>query len=173
MSLIQDQPQNKNFLSPVGFKFSIKKLPYTNFFVQSLNIPGMQFGTAPVDTPFITIPVPGDHIKYRDFNLTFKIDEDMSNYIEIFNWIVGMGFPENFDQYKQIARKRPGSGDGIITDANIIILSSSRNPVCEIDLIDMYPVSLTDVIFDTRDTTIDYIEATATFKFRTMFVKQI
>ena len=36
---LSDQPDNTQFLSPLGFNFGIKKLPTTNYFVQSMNVP--------------------------------------------------------------------------------------------------------------------------------------
>jgi hypothetical protein len=32
------QPQNRNFLSPTGFKFSLKRAPKVSFFCNSANI---------------------------------------------------------------------------------------------------------------------------------------
>ena len=40
MSAILDQtPSNRNFLSPLNFKFTIKKAPHVNFFIQKVNVP--------------------------------------------------------------------------------------------------------------------------------------
>jgi hypothetical protein len=41
MSSIDNTPENKNFLSPLNFRFQIKKAPHVNFFVQSVNIPAI------------------------------------------------------------------------------------------------------------------------------------
>ena len=41
MSILTDQPDNQNFLSPVGYKFQIKKTPKTNYFVQAVNLPSV------------------------------------------------------------------------------------------------------------------------------------
>jgi len=37
-----DQPQNRNFLSPTGFKFSLKRAPKVSFFCNSANIPDLK-----------------------------------------------------------------------------------------------------------------------------------
>ena len=47
MAVLQDQPTNPQFLSPVGFNFNIRKLPNTNYFVQAVNLPGVQLGETP------------------------------------------------------------------------------------------------------------------------------
>lgn len=164
---------NTNFLPIVGFKFGIKKLPTTNFFVQSVNIPGVELGLAPVDNPFIRYNVPGDHIKYRDFTLTFRVDEDMKNYLEIYNWIIQLGFPDNFDQYRLIDSKSTTTGEGKSSDGTLIVQNSARSPNIEITLVDMFPRSLSDVIFDSRDSSLQYAEATAVFKFRKIQIKSL
>jgi hypothetical protein len=172
MSIIK-QPINKNFLSQVGFQFNIKKLPAVNFFIQSVNLPGIEMGNPSQDTPFINIPIPGDHIKYNDLTVTFKVDEDMSNYIQMSDWIIGLGFPDSFDQYRILKERSQASGEGILSDASLIITTSARNPSIEVQFIDIFPRSLTDLIFTTTDTTLEYLSATATFKYRRHVIKRL
>ena len=85
MAVLQDQPTNPQFLSPVGFNFNIRKLPNTNYFVQAANLPGVQLGETPLATPFHQIPTPGDRVTYGELAITFKVDENMENYIELYN----------------------------------------------------------------------------------------
>ena len=40
------QIQNRNFLSPVGFKFTLAKEPKVDFFSNSASIPNISLGTA-------------------------------------------------------------------------------------------------------------------------------
>ena len=103
---LNDQPDNTQFLSPLGFNFSIKKLPNTNYFVQSCNVPTVQMGDAVLATPFVNIPTIGDRIAYAEFQLAFKVDEDMKNYIELYDWMLQLGFPEDFAQSKNIYEKQ-------------------------------------------------------------------
>lgn len=164
---------NTNFLPIVGFKFGVKKLPTTNFFVQSVNIPGVELGFTELPTPFIKYPIPGDHIKYRDLTVTFRVDEDMKNYLEIYNWIIQLGFPDSFDQYKLIESKSATTGEGKTSDGVLIAQNSARSPNMEITFVDMFPRSLSDIVFDSRDTSLQYAEATAVFKFRKLQIKSL
>ena len=41
-----NQLDNRNYLSPVGFKFVITKAPKADFFSNSANIPGINLGFA-------------------------------------------------------------------------------------------------------------------------------
>jgi len=166
-------PLNKNFLTQVGFQFSIKKLPNVNFFVQSVNLPGVEMGNPYQDTPFINIPIPGDHVKYNDLTVTFKVDEDLSNYIQISDWILGLSFPDRFDQYKQLKEKNQGTGEGLLSDASLILTTSARNPSMEVQFLDVFPRSLTDLLFSSQDATLEYISATVTFKYRRHVIKRL
>lgn len=156
---------NKNMLSPLGFSFNIQKLPELNFFVQSATLPGVTLPSTDQPTPFKKIPVYGDHIDYGELSVSFKVNEDLGNYIEIFNWIRGLGFPNEYPEYAELANQDPLTGEGIYSDAYLMVLSSNMQPVIRIDLIDIFPVSLSDLIFDSRDTQVDYIEATVQFQF--------
>lgn len=181
MSVLSNQPTNPQFLSPVGFNFSIRKLPNVNYFAQSINLPGVQMGETLIPSPFVNIPIPGDHMIFGDMSITFKVDENMDNFIELFNWIQYLGFPESFNQSKQIydqpgttsltglrnvQRTQRSLGEGGVSDATITVLNSASNPNISIELEDCFPVSLSDIQFDVRNQDIDYIEATATFKFK-------
>lgn len=181
MSAITDLPLNKNFLSPLGFTFAIKKTPNVNYFVQSATLPQISLGQADIQTPFVRLPVPGDHIDFGQFSVTFRIDEDMRNYAEIFNWIIALGFPDNFEQYRPVAptgrgllgQATPMSGNGSFSDASLIILNSVKAPIIDFQFKDLYPVSLSDILFDTKGTDVDYVEATATFAFRSYSLNRI
>ena len=93
-------PDNKNFLGQTGFRLVLDRIPTVSYFSQSASIPPVSIGTSNQTNPFTDIPLAGEKITYSPFNLTFRVDEDMINYLEIYNWLVGLGSPENFDQYK-------------------------------------------------------------------------
>jgi hypothetical protein len=164
---------NNNMLSPVGFSFQIKKTPNINFFVQSVTLPGITLGQIDVPNQLKVVPVPGDHITYGDLDVTFKINEDMSNYLEIFSWITALGFPDNPGQYRSIEQRPSFSGDGIYSDASLTILSSAMNPSMRVEITDAFPTSLTPITLDTRDTSIEYIEATVSFRFLNYTFKRL
>ena len=166
---LNDQPDNTQFLSPLGFNFSIKKLPNTNYFVQSCNVPTVQMGDAVLATPFVNIPTIGDRIAYAEFQLAFKVDEDMKNYIELYDWMLQLGFPEDFAQSKNIYEKQRQvdfMADGPYSDATLTILNSAMNPNVEVIFEDAYPIALSDLQFSTTAGSVDYIECQATFRYK-------
>ena len=161
----------KNALSPINFQFTIKKLPTVNLYVQQVTLPSLTLGASNILTPFIKLPIPGDHLVFGDLNVTFKVDEDLKNYKEMYDWIIAVGFPDSFDQYKAIASQT--SGLGIYSDATLIILNSAKNPNYSILFTDLYPIALTELTFDTRATDVEYLEATATFAFKSYTINKI
>lgn len=181
MAAITNQPDNPQFLSPVGFNFIIRKLPNVNYFVQAVNMPGVQLGETPLNTPFHIIPTPGDHITYGEMAVTFKVDEDLENYIELYNWMQYLGFPESFNQAKQVYEKdglrgltglrnvqrtQRALGEGGVSDASLTILNSASQPNLTVTFEDCFPTSLSDMQFDARSPDIEYIEAQVSFRFK-------
>ena len=84
---------NRNFLSPVGFKFSLKRAPGVAFFCNQANIPSLDLGIAEQPTWLKNIDVPGDKIQFGDLTLRFLVDEDLVNHMELQRWIRGLGYP--------------------------------------------------------------------------------
>ena len=84
--------ENRNFLSPVGFKFTLRRAPGVAFFCNEANIPDMTLGEAIQPTYLRDIPTPGDKIQFGDLSLRFLVDEDLTNYMEIQTGFVDWDF---------------------------------------------------------------------------------
>ena len=165
MSAIDNTPSNKNFLSPLNFKFTIKKAPHVNFFIQKVNVPEIVLKSLIVPNQFVNVPYPGDHIDYSVLRLTFKVDEDLQNYLEVHNWIKELGKPKDFEGYKAISTRKDWTGESIYSDISVMVLSSTKMANYEIVYTDAFPTSLSGLNFTTVDTDVNYIEATAVFKY--------
>ena len=57
------------------------------------------------------IPVPGDKLTYADLTLSFFVDEDLENYIEVHNWLRGLGFPESIQEFIDLKKRDPYNDD--------------------------------------------------------------
>ena len=158
-----NQPDNQNFLSPVGFRFAIRKMPNVNWFLQSATIPGITLGEALQPTPFIDAAQPGEKLTFEPLTITFKVDEDLANWTEIYDWMVGLGSPTTIKEYKENVRKK--GTEAIVSDATLTILNSVMNPNFEIMFRDMFPTSLSELPFDSTMSDIDYLTATVTFRY--------
>jgi|TARA_B110000977_G_scaffold98078_1_gene129073 hypothetical protein len=158
-----------NFLSPLEFVVTVKRLPEVQFFTQAVTIPSVSIAQVDQNTPFKIVPVPGDRLTYGELPLSFIVDESMSNYIEVYNWLKALSFNEEFPQFNNIKT----SEYGILTDISLVIMNSHKNPNIEIQFRDCFPVNLSDIMLDTTQTDIVYPQATVSFTFRDFTITQL
>ena len=162
---------NRNFLAPTGFKFSLKRSPGVAFFCNQANIPSLDLGIATQPSYLKNIDVPGDKIQFGDLTLRFLVDEDLVNYMEIQNWIRGLGYPETLQEFDRLEKEAvlPGNfgrtGDNIYSDGTLQILSSNLVAKFNVNFKDMFPYSLSTITFDATDTDIEYFTADVSFKY--------
>ena len=160
-------PSTINMLSPLGFKFLILEKPNVSYYCQTASIPGITLGYATEDTMFARLYHHGD-LDFQELNITFKVDEDLANYKEIWNWMVGLGFPHDFNQYKNLQNSnqniRPKIGDRELT-ASLLIYSGKMNVHHEVTFESIFPTSLSDLQFTSMDSDVNYIPCTATFRY--------
>jgi hypothetical protein len=163
---ITDIPTNQNFLSPFGFRLNLQRTPNLNFFVQSVSLPGVNLGFATTPTPFVPIPQPAS-ISYGDLSVTFKVAEDLSDYLELYNWMQDIGLSFGFDAAARLTQDYP-VGDpnrGFKSDLTVSILNSALRPNLRFKFIDAFPIDVSSIDMDTTLTDVNYVTATATFKF--------
>jgi hypothetical protein len=167
MALQSNQPDNKSFLSPIGFQFAIQRLPNVTYFCTKSGIPDITMGQIDtIENTFIKLPTPGDKLTFGVLDITFRVDEDMKNYMEIYDWLIGLGFPDNFNQRAAIGAKTAyGTGD-VYSDASMLIMTGANVPNVEVKYIDLYPISITALEFDIESTDVEYMSATASFAYR-------
>ena len=169
---IRSQIENRNFLSPTGFKFILTRAPKVSFFANTANIPSLSMGNA-IQTSYLKdIPVPGDKVEFGDFTLRFIVDENLENYIQMYKWIRGLGYPESLKEIFDFqendpkgAPKKEVDGLNIYSDGTLQVLSSNYRPQFNIVFRDMFPVDLTSLDFDATNNDIDYFTAEVTFKY--------
>jgi hypothetical protein len=183
MSSLTEQPENLNFLSPISFRFVVDKLPNVNYYCKSSSLPSVAIAEGVTPTPFINLPFVGTKLDYGPLDIRFTVDEDMKNYLEIYDWMLGLGAPENFNQYKDLNNNdtRPTSGvsnigkgvQGVYSDGSLVINTSSQNPNMRISFVDLYPINLSPLQFDVGLSDITYLEADVSFRYRQFKVAQI
>ena len=169
-SPLQRQISNRNFLSPVGFKFNLSKEPKVDFFSNSASIPGINLGVAIQPTYLKDIPIPGDKLSYGDVTLRFMIDDDMENYLRSRNWLRGIRYPESVEEYQELLDNDeyfPGKQTAISgqSDGSLIIYNSNYQPTASVVFKGMFPTSLTSIEFSAKETALNYIEAEVVFKY--------
>lgn len=157
VNLNADNPKNAdiNFLAPNAFKLVIDNVTYKNvqYLVQSANIPDISLSPATVNSTMRNLGAAGDKITYSPLELTFLVDENLRNYREIHDWILGQ------------LTKNSEFGDGKLRDITLMIMSSHNNVIQEIQFIDAYPISLSSLPFTANSSDIDYLTASVTFEY--------
>lgn len=162
-----NQINNRNFLSPVGFKFTLSKNPKIPFFCNSARIPEISLGSAIQPTYLKDLDVPGDRLSYGDFSLRFLVDENMENYMAVHNWLTGLGFPETTQQFRDLVTNDDGVRDlkEQFSDGSLHILNSNFRDVAIVKFRDLFPIYLTSLEFEANDTDTSYFTAEVTFKY--------
>ena len=160
---IANQPTNISQLNIISFETNFLRMPNVNYFCQRVNIPGISLANTIQATPFSNIPIEGDVLEYEDLSIAFIVDEDMQNYLELYNWLHSLGFPDRYAQYDNQA------GQSIKSDVNILIQTNKSNPNYSIVFKDVFPVSLGTITFDTNATALDPVVIDATFKYTGAF----
>ena len=165
------QIDNRNFLSPTGFKFALDKAPKVAFFCNQANIPSLDLGVAIQPTYLKDIEQPGDKVKFGDLRLRFMVDENLKNYIEIQTWIRGLGYPESGEDIKRLAAgnkeldMKSRSWANVFSDGTLQILTSAMVAKFQVRFRHMWPYSLTTVTFDATANDIQYFTADVSFKY--------
>ena len=192
-NVITREPSKSDYASPIQFRFKCTKLPEVEFTCQTANIPGISLGSAIQPTPLVDIPIPGDKISFQSLDINFLVDENLNNYKEIHDWLLGIGFPQNHTQFQNLQAtgqdRFPGSTrsttvvdsstpqplkeGGIYSDATLTVLNSKNIAKTEIRFENVYPTSLGSLSYDVRATDIDYLQASVSFNYMNYDIVQI
>jgi len=121
-----------------NFTVTFDKLKDLAFTVNDIPIPGMTLGEAIMPTRTLDLYLPSDKISFDPVTITFNVDENLENYLGIYNWIMDLGHP---DRSKVT---RPDDKDAI-SDAIITVLNNQKNPIYNIVLKDCFPTSLAEL----------------------------
>ena len=161
------QVSNRNFLSPIGFKFNLAKKPKVSFLSNSARIPEITLGTAIQSNYLKDLDVPGDKLTYGDLTLRFLVDENLENYMAIHNWLTGLGYPETTDQFRQLVKNDDNQTDLNLqfSDGSLHILNSNFRDVAIVKFKDLFPIFLTSLEFEAGESDINYFTAEVTFKY--------
>ena len=164
---LSNQIGNRNFLAPVGFKFSLSKFPKVSFFSNTARIPDITLGTAIQSTYLKDIDVPGEKLTYGELNVRFLVDENLENYMKIHNWLTGLGFPESAQDFIVKTTNEDGIRDlkEQFSDGSLHILNSNFNDIAVVKFRDLFPIYLTSLEFDATESDINYFTADVTFKY--------
>ena len=181
------QPTVYDYATPTQWRLAFNRTPKTTWFCTTANIPGITLGEAQYPTPMADVIISGDKLTFETLNITFLVDEELQNYRELWEWIVGIGSPVNHSQWTTALTK----GDGLTTnfsavgsddnidprqkatstdknlysDATLIVYNSKNMPKVNVKFKDMFPTSISSLEYSQDLTDVEYFKASATFRY--------
>jgi hypothetical protein len=183
-SPLSRQPTKLDYSSPTQFRFLINQLPKVEYFTTEANLPGISTGDGVFNTPFKDINILPDKLNYEDLTISFIVDENLENYIEIHTWLTSIGFPKDRSQFsdfrsttsnmstktrgesKDIGDVRASTPELAMTsDATLTILTNKNNPVVECRFRDVFPTTLSGLTYSQNQTDVEYLTASVNFKY--------
>lgn len=166
MATWSKQLENRNFLSPIGFKFSLARFPKVSYFCQSANIPAINLGIVEQPAPLRNLPLEAFNT-YDPLNLTFLIDEDLENYLILHNWIRALGTPDSVTERKdyRIYMDELFGNNDLYTDATLTVLNSNFNMNVNVVFKDLMPTGLSALDFNATIDGTEYAVAQASFRY--------
>lgn len=168
MTAITRIPENVNYLQATKFLLTFDRIGSTQYFCQAVNIPGISIGQVMLNTPSGDVYSPGNKISYNQLNIDFTVDEKLDSWQQLHAWFRSIASPESFDERKRLTSQQNQYHNNKLnqySDATLTVLNNLNNPVLRVKFTNVFPVSLSDINFDTKMTADDIIYSTATFVF--------
>ena len=187
-TLSSKQPSGSglDYADPTKFKFQITKLPRVEFNCIQANIPGITLTEINQPTRLMPVRIPGNDMTFEDLNVTFIVDEDLTNYRSVHDWMAGLAQMDSDDKYRALitdggdrmplsqqqnlqdaGRVTSATNAGaVFSDAKLIVLSARNIPIVELTFEDTYPKALSALDYNQNATDIEYLQATVTLGYK-------
>jgi len=163
MTVFNRNPQNTNLLQPTKFLLTFSRIQTVQYFCQEINLPGVSLGEVTRATPFLDMFSPGTKLTYEPLDITFTIDEELESWKNLYNWFTSIADPDGFE-------KRDGNlelqTNKHFSDATLTILSALNNPLLRINFTNVFPLTVSDIQFDTKSSADTIITCKATFRYQ-------
>ena len=157
------KPENTNLLQPTKYILTFPEVPDMIYFCQKANIPGVSLGQALQETPNLDLFHSGTKISYNTFDVTFLVNEDLSAWTTIYNWMKDLSSVET-----TYTKRKEGRKQAVLT-----VMSNQNNPKLRVKLMNLFPTSLSDLEFDTTLSAEEHITATVSFRYDWFELEQV
>jgi hypothetical protein len=172
-----EQMPTLDYLAQQNFRLSIPYCPAMSQTATKISVPKVSIGSTTQMTPNFDVPRIGDSVFMGTFTASFPVLDDLSNYLEVFNWMHYIVNSELVDQYdlvntiQRLEASGIGNGTGAINDSkfycdgSVVLCSRSNEPKLEIKMLGMIPTAISGIDLDALTTSTAPIYATATFAY--------
>jgi hypothetical protein len=140
------------------FKLTFSRIPNMTFWCTSVNIPSISIGDIAIPNKFLPLHVPGSSIQEEDFKISFIVDEEFSNWNEIYKWMHQI---VPFEDFTEILK----NDANYYSDATIHCLNSAKRPNVNFVFHKLFPVSIDGFDLSTMLTDSSPITINATFSY--------
>jgi len=152
------EQSTNNYLLPNRFVMFIHRCPAVSFYLQRVNLPTISLGISTQANPTgIDIRRPGNRFIIEDLQVSFPVDENMKNYLEIFNWMKSLAPWSDNVQRTELNQ--------MTSDVSLFVLNSSYNHILTYKYYNAYPSFLSGLDFDVTLPDLDPMIASAVFTF--------
>jgi hypothetical protein len=106
---------------------------------------------------------PGTKVSYNPLELTFVLDEEMAGWKNLYNWFLSIADPDGFesrDHNRELQQNKH------LSNATLTILSALNNPILRIEFTNCYPLTMSDIQFDTTLSADTIMTCNATFRYQ-------
>jgi hypothetical protein len=174
MTALTRNPINTDLLQSTKFQMIFDRLPNVTYFCQTANIPGISLTEIQRFTPFVDLFVPGEKAIYDTYNISFLVNEDLSSWRELHDWIRAATFPTDFREYIELAKSTKSSLSQslasnrrpvVYTNGTLTIYSNKNNPKFRVKFNDMFPCYLGSIPFNVSDNAETTLTCDASFRF--------
>jgi hypothetical protein len=167
MNALTRTPLNTNNLQASKYLLMFDRIPTIQYFCQTANIPGVSVGTSTVSAPTLDFKVAGNKLTYEQFEIEFIVDESIQSWHELYKWLLAFGSPKSLHSRANETSLQTGalSYIGNYSEATLTVMSALNNPLYRINYHKIFPVSVSGIQFDTKESADTIITATATFAY--------
>ena len=177
------QPTVYDYATGTQWRIAFNRIPKTTWFCTAANVPGITLGEASYPTPMVDMFLTGDKLTFETLNITFIVDEELQNYRELWNWLVGIGSPVSHDQWATALTQGDGAvrqfgtedidprtkvtyeESNLYSDATLIVYNSKNIPKVDVKFKNMFPTSLSALEYSQDLSDVEYFKASATFRY--------
>ena len=177
------QPTVFDYATGTQWRLTFNRLPKTTWFCVTANVPGITLGEASYPTPMTDTYLTGDKLTFETLNITFLVDEELQNYRELWDWLVGIGAPKQHSQWSSVLTKGDGAvrtfgtpdtdtrtkttseESNLYSDATLIVYNSKNVAKVNVHFKNMFPTSLSALEYSQELTDVEYFKATASFRY--------
>ena len=178
------QPTVQDYATGTQWRLAFNRLPKTTWFCTAANVPGITLGEAQYATPMSEITLSGDKLTFETLNITFLVDEELQNYRELWDWLIGLGAPIKHSQWSDVLTQgdsgsikqstAPDSGirdqatsseANLYSDGTLIVYNSKNIPKVNVKFKGLFPISLSALDYTQEATDVEYFKATASFRY--------